>query len=383
MGIVDPSVCPIPLQKLNRSRPGVALIIRKARASPCENTPRIPVRNASSDSPEASYLMLIDGWIGDPVEQRAWRNAEIFIDGKTFGAATCVRRRRSDIARSPASTALESAGFTLVIELNSLEVGRHELVLCIEGKYALPTVDFEITPGRSNAAVVDSSRFHFDRDAKFRFQFGMPGSIRGTVTSRSGAVATELYALFDECDAYPAQLDVAEAGYIRTPSVTPFLACFVTQKMALGTHTLRFAVRAGDDSLLHVSERSTIEITPLSISGLHPRLADSLALASIDWADQPTSAEIASPLPRTVSRGTIVGVRGWAVDIAARWKCAVCARTSHGRWICPRPATAECMEVSRRGRSSPAETSAPVISSQNAIRSLIAPAPGSKSTSPD
>jgi hypothetical protein len=263
--------------------------------------------------------MLIDGWIGDPVEQRAWRNAEIFIDGKTFAAATCVRRRRSDIARSPASTALESAGFTLVIELNSLEVGRHELVLCIEGKYALPTVDFEITPGRSNAAVVDSSRFHFDRDATFRFQFGMPGFIRGTVTSRSpGVVATELYALFDECDAYPAQLDVAEAGYVRTPGVTPFLACFVTQKMALGTHTLRFAVRAGDDSLLHVSERSTIEITPLSISGLHPRLADSLALASIDWADQPASAEIASPLPRAVSRGTIVGVRGWAVDIAAR-----------------------------------------------------------------
>jgi hypothetical protein len=81
---------------------------------------------------------------------------------------------------------------------------------------------------------------------------------------------------------------------------------------------LRFAARTQDDSALYLSERTSIEITPLSIAGLHPRLADSLALASMDWADQPTSTEVAVPAPRSVSRGTIVGISGWAVDIAAR-----------------------------------------------------------------
>ena len=265
--------------------------------------------------------LLVAGWVGDERELRAYRRADILIDGRPCLSATMVRRRRDDVSRAYGSRALDFAGFMLVIPPDTLSLGKHELVLSIEGgRSAFSAFAFDVTTAvRLGAPVVASTRFRFTVDAATRFHVGIPGVVRGTVNADPADPPSRLYAIIDGCDACPAQLDVTrDGGPERLPGVTPFLACFVTSRLAFGPHSLRFAALARTGAEIHLSAPIEFSIVPLSIGDLRPRLDDALAPASIDWADVPALPHVTRPAARAFSRGTIVCVRGWAVDPAAR-----------------------------------------------------------------
>jgi hypothetical protein len=292
------------------------------------------VRFASDERPPrapANRRLLLRGWAVSLDSQECWHSLCVEIDSLPFDARA-RREKRHDVAEHFAALPLSNSGFTIMIDLAGLAVGKHVLKILADGIPGDFEYTFEVEPsrpsvlskGRDRGIKFEIVEFHprFGETTRpFRLQSGLAAVARGWIVDLAdGAKPQAVYIVVDGIDAYEGMVGVPLPGGqppVESSASTPFLACLRTVNLEIGEHIAEIAIVSSDGKTQVWSEPVAFIVDPLHFDESHV-ISPTNTLASISWLDEPADIRKRVAMRRAFSRGEIAMVRGWAFECEIR-----------------------------------------------------------------